>query len=205
MWYELYFNKTVIKPCFLNIAQPLLRSSSSKVWNTFFLVNDWLTHLHPFPLTSPLHLYGVCKLVWAFILWSERKLGQMDYIKLSYFWQRFLLDDMQNNPDGIYPTKLNALANLFLILSHTSVCPPPPHPPVLFFSVGKKSTQYLNSIPRYNFFSFHKKKFWLDNRGFSKDNSWNSSIRIIWGNLLKNAYLKSNFQILGGHLIHFSS
>lgn len=131
MWYELYFNKTVIKPCFLNIAQPLLRSSSPKVWNTFFLVNDWLTHLHPFPLTSPLHLYGLCKLVWVFILWSARKLGWMDYIKLSYFWQTFLLDDMQNNPDGICLTKFNALANLFLILSHISVCPPPPCLPLL--------------------------------------------------------------------------
>lgn len=59
----------------------------------------------------------------------------MDYIKLSYFWQTFLLDDMQNNPDGIYLTKLNALANLFLILSHTPLSASPP-PPGTFFDVG---------------------------------------------------------------------
>lgn len=120
MWYELYFNKTVIKTLFIKHCSISLRSSSSKVWHTFFLVSDWFMAPASFPTHLPLHFYGVCKLVWVFILWSARKLGQMDYIKLSYFWQTLLLDDIQNNPDGICLKKLNALANLFLILTPIS-------------------------------------------------------------------------------------
>lgn len=63
----------------------------------------------------------------------------MDYIKLSYFWQTFLLDDMQNNPDGIYLTKLNALANLFLILSLTPLSARLPPPPDFFSVLVKKA------------------------------------------------------------------